>query len=382
MSTILKRPILLFSSLLLLLAACQAPTPTAALAIFTPASTKPSTATPTRTVTPMPTALPTVAPTTTPLPSPSPTPTALPTQAATTSEVYVNSANSLNLRAEANVSATLIRTLSAGTHLTAIGPATAPDAAGIAWQNVRTDEGLSGWVAAQYLTISAATPSITSTPSAASNAQPGYVYVDSTAGLNLRADHRSSSDVLATLSNGQRLQTNGLNFGPDSEGIAWLNVKTDNGFEGWVAVEFVNTTVPSVAPAQPPTDVAGAVAELLRRTNDLRQQNGLPPFTLDAGLSVLALAHSQYMAQNGITHSDANGQSPSKRLKSEGYTGQPSENIFGGQASMDDAWDFWSTDPPHLTNLLSTANTIIGIGVYQSGAATYYTQDFARPPAQ
>ena len=65
----------------------------------------------------------------------------------------------------------------------------------------------------------------------------------------------------------------------------------------------------------------------------------------------------------------------------QGFTGQLTESIFGGQASIDDAWSFWSTDPPHLANLLNSVDTIIGIGVVQVGLATYYTQDFAMPPA-
>jgi uncharacterized protein YkwD len=198
--------------------------------------------------------------------------------------------------------------------------------------------------------------------------------------LNLRADHAASAQLLATLADGQRLQTNGLGFGPDADGITWINVKTDDSREGWVSAEFVSTQVPSVAPAAPPANVSDIVAGLLRRTNNLRQQNGLLPLTLDSGLTALALAHSQYIAQNGITHSGAGGLSASQRIANAGYTGFPTENIFGGQATVDDAWSYWSTDPPHLANLLTTRNTLIGIGVNQAGAATYYTQDFAQPP--
>jgi hypothetical protein len=103
------------------------------------------------------------------------------------------------------------------------------------------------------------------------------------------------------------LQTNGLGFGPDDNGITWINVKIDDGREGWVSAEFVSTQVPSVAPAAPPANVSDIAAELLRRTNALRQQNGLHPLVLNNDLTQLALTHSEYMSQNGITHIGAGG---------------------------------------------------------------------------
>jgi uncharacterized protein YkwD len=206
------------------------------------------------------------------------------------------------------------------------------------------------------------------------------VYVAAPDGLNLRADKSASSQLLATLANGQRLQTNGLGFGPDDNGITWLNVKTDGGVEGWVAAAFVTDKVPSVATPAPAVNVSDAVAEILRRTNMLRQQNSLLPLILIDDLNRLALSHSQYMAQNGISHIDAAGLSPRQRITNAGY-GSPyaSENIFGGQASIDDAWQYWSTDPPHLQNLLTPHNTVVGIGVYKTGFMTYYTMDFGIP---
>jgi uncharacterized protein YgiM (DUF1202 family) len=141
--------------------------------------------------------------------------------------------------------------------VTAIGDSRPPDASGIVWQNVRTDDGQSGWVAAQFLfdTKPGAAAPIATPPALPPGATPvvtpiaasGYVYVAAPDGLNLRADKSASSQLLATLANGQRLQTNGLGFGPDDNGITWLNVKTDGGQEGWVASSFVTSIVPSVA---------------------------------------------------------------------------------------------------------------------------------------
>ncbi|CAG1770121.1 hypothetical protein BAC2_00830 [uncultured bacterium] len=205
------------------------------------------------------------------------------------------------------------------------------------------------------------------------------MYVSSVDGLNLRADHSASSNVIAQLANGQRLQTNGLGFGPDDQGLKWLNVKTEDGKLGWVAADYVSTEVPSVKPADPPANEQAIANELLRRTNALRQQNGLPPYAVDPGLTGLALSHSEYMSQNGLTHNDGEGRSASKRLTGHGYGGRPTENIYFS-GDFEDAWNYWSTDPPHLQNLLNPVNTVIGIGVIKVGFIYYLTQDFAIPP--
>lgn len=394
---------LLCVSIILLLAACQtappAPVPTAIAKVATqtplPTVTQSASSTPTAlpsaspspSVSPSPTASPTLIPTATT--STTPLPTSAPTLAVR--EVYVNSDNGLNLRAAPSATGTVLRTLSPGTHLTAIGSASAPDASGAVWQNVSTDDGQSGWVAAQFLIDRkpvSATPMATSaplpigetTPVVAPIAAAGYVYVAAPDGLNLREQASASSQLLRTLANGQRLQTNGLGLGPDENGITWFNVKTDDGLEGWVSVQFVTAIVPSIAPSAPAVNVADAVQEILRRTNALRQSSGVPGVTLNEDLSQLALEHSQYMAQNGITHSGAGGLSARQRIANAGYgAGQAVENIFGGQATIDDAWDYWITDPPHLDVLLNTYNTVVGIGVYKIGLMTYYTMDFGKP---
>ncbi|HSD83171.1 MAG TPA: SH3 domain-containing protein [Anaerolineae bacterium] len=379
-----------------LLMACQSKpstsTPTrapsiVAVAVTTtarPAATATNEPTATRTNTPLPTATPMN------VEIPSLTATATPTPTPFTREVYVNSDDGLNLRSEPRSTATLLRTLATGTRLTALGAATASDANGIAWQNVQTSEGQAGWVAAQFLT--AAKPAATSTPTPLPSpvvdttpvvtpiASSGYVYVAALDGLNLRADKSASSQLLVTLANGQRLQTNGLGFGPDVNGITWLNVKTDDGLEGWVSSSFVTDKVPSVATPAPALNVSEAVAEILRRTNELRRQNGVPEVTLIDDLNHLALEHSQYMAQNGISHTGAGGLSAKQRISNAGYgAGRPTENIFGGQVTIDDAWGYWITDPPHLDVLLNVYNSVLGIGVFKTGFMTYYTMDFGKP---
>ncbi|HEY4689599.1 MAG TPA: SH3 domain-containing protein [Anaerolineae bacterium] len=385
------------SILLLALAACQTPQPVPSPSatpippgtpIVVAPTTAPTVAAPAAEPTQAPTVEPAATPTTAPTEAPTTAPAETPSPTAGTSDVYVIAEGGLNLRAEASATSALLSLLPFGTHLTAIGQPTGPDAAGIAWQNVRTDNGQSGWVATQYLSstspgseVSAPSPSPTTpaTSGVTPIRSPGYVYVASVGGLNMRADKSVSSQIITMLADGQRLQTNGLGFGPDANGITWLNVKTDAGVEGWVSMQFISDRVPSVAPATPPANVSDAVAEILRRTNELRQQNGLAPYALNGTLSQLALEHSQYMAQNGITHTGPGGLSAKQRIANAGFGGSPTENIYGGQASIDDAWAYWAFDPPHRDNLLNRINTLVGIGVYQVGLLTYYTMDFGKP---
>jgi uncharacterized protein YkwD len=392
-------------SLLVFLAACQTSPPTPARTAMNASATQtlpPATATlratstptasattplPTPSVSPPPVASPTLTPTLALTPTTTATPTPVPATVAR--EVDVSVDNGLNFRAEPSSTGTLLRTLPPGTHLTALG---APlEVGSVTWQNVQTEDGQSGWVAAQFLidrepagTTPTSTvvspPTVSTTPVVTPIAAAGYVYVIAPDGLNLRAQASAASQLVRTLADGQRLQTNGLGLGPGENGITWLNVKTEDNVEGWVSVRFVTTTVPSLAPSVPAVNATDAVQELLNRTNALRRSNGVPPVLLNDDLSVLALEHSQFMAQNGISHVGAGGLRAGQRIMLAGYgDGRPVENIYGGQATIDDAWNYWSTDPPHVAVLLNEYNTVVGIGVYQMGPMTYYTMDFGKP---
>ena len=101
------------------------------------------------TTAPTSTALP---PTWTPTPVPPPTmaPTATPTATPVPNDVWVAAPNGLNLRAEAKASAQLVTTLKDKQHLIALSQPVGPDAGGITWQNVQTDDGKAGWASTQF----------------------------------------------------------------------------------------------------------------------------------------------------------------------------------------------------------------------------------------
>ncbi len=467
---------------MLLLTACQAAP--------TPAPTATATTEPTTAPTSPP---PTLPPTWTPTPQPSATPADTPTPAATPTpapvEVWVNAVNGLNLRAEAKTDAKLVATLKDKQHLVAIGPATAPDAGGITWQNVRADDGQTGWVSAQFLTttnpasptivptapapgastgeswvtatnglnlraqaattatlvallpfgthltltgapigpdaggitwqsvrtddgkvgfVSAAATSptkpATPTPTvvgsvpvtatvaatrvatvpATTTTSVGTVYVIATSGLNLRAQPKSTAAVVANLTYGQRLTTLAPKTAPDAGGISWQNVRTDANQTGWAAADYLSATPPvtsTTTVTSTGAPVASMANDILQRLNLLRAQNGLQPVALNSALTTAAQRHSQDMANTGnISHTGSDGTTPEQRMLAAGYTGGTGEEaIYGGRATVDDAWYFWTTDRGHANMLLKPEYTVVGIAVVNVGDRYYYTMDFGKP---
>ncbi len=397
--------------LLIFTAACQseppAPTPTDTPAPATETPIAAPTSTPTRVPTATPTPQPTAAPTE------PPTPTITPTL--TPAEVWVTAVDGLNLRSDAKSTATLIKTLPLGTHLILIGPKFGPDAQSITWQNVKADDGQSGWVSTEFITTtqpttatptpipSATTPAASITPSATTTtpapattpgptaATPSGPTTDvwATDILNLRAQPNKTANVIATIALNQHLIAIGSKSGPDADGISWQNVKTDNGLTGWVAAQYLTTTKPGTAttpqPGTPPptvtplTNDAAIAAELLRRTNELRAQNQLPAYVLNTDLGRVALSQASYMAStHQFTHTGPDGTNPRQRITNAGYGwGRPSENGYMG--TLEQAWHFFTTDQSHLDNLINTQNTVVGIGVVTSAGVTYIIMDFGVP---
>jgi len=137
--------------------------------------------------------------------------------------------------------------------------------------------------------------------------------------------------------------------------------------------------VPPTATPNPGLDVT---VELFNRVNALRAANGLPPYRLSDKLNASAQRHSQDMANTGnIDHAGSDGSTAKQRILDTGYEAQfTGEDIYGGVATVDDAWGFWSTDPPHLATLVNQLYTDIGISVVKGQRGTYYyTMDLGRP---
>jgi uncharacterized protein YkwD len=325
-----------------------------------------------------------------------PAPTAA-APAASTGEAWVIAANGLNLRAQASTTSTLVALLPSGTHLTLTGAATGPDAGGITWQSVRADDGKTGFVSTQFISTTkpamptatttapvTATATLAATPPATTTAPVGTVYVIATNGLNLRAQPNTTAAVVAQLAYGQRLTALAPKTAPDAGGVAWQNVRTEANQAGWAAADYLSASPPvtattTITPSG--TTVTNAAADLLQRLNNLRAQNKLQPVSLNSALTAAAQRHSQDMAKTGnISHTGSDGTTPEQRMRAAGYIGETGEEaIYGGRATVDDAWYFWINDRGHANMLLRPEYTTVGIAVVNIADRSYYTMDFGKP---
>jgi len=174
----------------------------------------------------------------------------------------------------------------------------------------------------------------------------------------------------------------------------WLEIRTPDGKEGFAAAWYLILPGASPAPkAQPgvspaptslPPDLAGATLELFNRANAFRVQNGLPPYRFSSQLTASAERHSQDMAETGaIGHAGSDGSTVRQRVGDTGYGDWPTDEVvFGGVATVDDAWQFWTTDPHHRDVLLNPKLLEAGAFVDKGSRGTfYYTMDFGARPA-
>jgi len=333
--------------------------------------------------------------------------------AAASGEAWVNSANGLNLRSQAIATSTVIIVLPFGARVALMAAPQGPDAGGITWQNVRADDGKTGFVAAQFLsatkpattttpitatvpsaTAPSATAPITSTmPATATPVPPttgstGNVYVIATSGLNLRSQPNTTAGVVATLAYGQRLTALAPKGTPDAGGIAWQNVRTEANQSGWAAADFLSATPPVTTTTAPTgttpatnTVTLNVANDLLQRINDLRNQNNLSAVKLNAALGTAAQRHSQDMAKTGtVSHTGTDGSQPVQRIGAAGYGGsQRDEIIYGGSASPNDPWFFWTNDRRSANMILNPIYTEVGVAAVTAGNQTFYTITFGGP---
>lgn len=341
-----------------------------------------------------------------------------------TGEVYVTAAQGVNLRAQANTTSNVVVIVPFAQHLTMLGAPVGPDAAGITWQAVRTDDGKTGYVAAQFIsttkpvstpTITATavittpivatatpTPSVTTTRTVSAD-----VWVIATGGLFLRVQPSAASGVVAALNYGQHLTALSEPTAPDASGIAWRNVRTDANQTGYAAADFLSATQPATATptitatatpttttqAQPQTEAlnvsmsvaspaaSGAVVELFQRINALRAELGLGQLTWNDQLATAALRHSADMAATGhVSHTGSDGTLEQQRIAAAGYAASASDEvIYASVNGIEPVWGFWSTHGIHRYVLTNPRLTEIGIAAYTAGATTYYTADFGKP---
>ncbi|MFB7666142.1 CAP domain-containing protein [Kitasatospora sp. NPDC056138] len=153
------------------------------------------------------------------------------------------------------------------------------------------------------------------------------------------------------------------------------------------------TQAPAPAPTQPGSD-ADAVQQVLSLINQARAAQGLPAYTVTAGLTRSAEAHNQEMAGGcGMSHQCPGEAELGARETAQGIQWNAvGENIGEGgpvgTATQDIAamavsltQDMLNETPPddgHRKNILSSEFTHIGIAVYRDAHGTVWlTHDFS-----
>ena len=140
-------------------------------------------------------------------------------------------------------------------------------------------------------------------------------------------------------------------------------------------------------------ELANTVQDIINRTNDFRQAEGLEEVKPNPQLMEAAEDFTQFMASTDQYGHTADGSTPAERAKQHGYN--PciiSENIAyqfrtSGFTSQELGREFvqgWQESPEHRKNMLGPAVTETGVGVAQSAQTHYYyaVQMFGRPQTE
>jgi Ca2+-binding RTX toxin-like protein len=127
--------------------------------------------------------------------------------------------------------------------------------------------------------------------------------------------------------------------------------------------------------------------EVLRLTNEFRQQNNLDPLSIDQNLEKAADLHTQNMANKDFfSHTGKDGSKPWDRAKTAGYeSGTIGENIAAGYTTPQSVVNGWINSPGHRANMLNPNYNEIGLGHYllqndtgQVNYRNYWTQLFGK----
>lgn len=102
-----------------------------------------------------------------------------------------------------------------------------------------------------------------------------------------------------------------------------------------------------------------------------RQNNGLPPLSLDPVLMKLAADQAGTMAAlDKLDHSAR--RSFQDRMKASGYNPRAAaENVSAGYHTLDEAFSGWRDSPPHRANMLLKDATRMGIATAYSPSSKY-----------
>ena len=154
------------------------------------------------------------------------------------------------------------------------------------------------------------------------------------------------------------------------------------------ALDITAAPTPVAATATLSDDPAMLEALLVATINQVREENGLPPYQHSPELSSAARAHSCDLASHGlISHESSAGLTLAQRLAGATPPWEwPSENIAAGVVDPAATVAMWMDEPPegwHRRNILDVDQHEIGAGYCYAaddptGNHHYWTADFSR----
>ena len=119
--------------------------------------------------------------------------------------------------------------------------------------------------------------------------------------------------------------------------------------------------------------------EIVRLTNEVRRENGLPDLEVNDALMNAAQEYAMTCAEKGsIEHDVALSQSLCRKY---GWDYGAGENLGRGGTGAQSIVNGWVNSPGHLRAILNTSATAIGVGAYtNSNGQTFYSQLFGNNP--
>ena len=153
----------------------------------------------------------------------------------------------------------------------------------------------------------------------------------------------------------------------------FLLVITSDNTVGMIRQDLISknnqSEVPTPQTIQPPqvSDENANVNYILTRINSIRNENGLPPLSIDKLLQSTAESKAADMVKNNyFSHISPTYGTPFEMMEKAGINFKTAGENIAGNTSIDDAIASWLESEEHSENILSNSYNYIGIGIEES----------------
>lgn len=127
-------------------------------------------------------------------------------------------------------------------------------------------------------------------------------------------------------------------------------------------------------------ETTAEINQMVRLTNQARAKRGLTPYLLNPVLSQVAQSHvNDIIASGRLGHVGSDGSRAPERVRRAGYVAAVVSENWVYSRTMQKAFSWWMSDPPHFQNLMSRRFKEIGVGMatHPSGWGEVWVMVFA-----